>query len=145
MLAENNEMEQFIKNHLYDVQNTGPHKQPWKFPGPWKLFGNYILKINEPLFWKIITVPWQIIIVVYNFQDPDENGFNILDAWNEDFENFEKVGSLFDTTPKSGCEEDYKNQNENSTNWNIISSNGPSEDVHMKCCLALGKKIEHFL
>lgn len=39
MLAESSEMEQFIKNHLHDVQNTGPHKQPWKFPGPWYIYG----------------------------------------------------------------------------------------------------------
>lgn len=39
MLTENHEMEVFLKNHLQDVQNTGPHKQPWRFPGPWFIFG----------------------------------------------------------------------------------------------------------
>lgn len=42
MLAEDDdEMVAFLKNHLYDVQNTGPNKQPWKFNGSWKIDGTY--------------------------------------------------------------------------------------------------------
>lgn len=40
MLAEDDdEMVSFLKNHLIDVQNTGPNKMPWKFEGPWKING----------------------------------------------------------------------------------------------------------
>lgn len=40
MLAEDDdEMVAFLKNHLIDVQNTGPNKMPWKFEGPWKING----------------------------------------------------------------------------------------------------------
>lgn len=35
-LAENNEMELFLKNHLYDIQSTNPNKTGWKLDGPWK-------------------------------------------------------------------------------------------------------------
>ncbi|XP_062540692.1 uncharacterized protein LOC134208777 [Armigeres subalbatus] len=35
-LAENNEMELFLKNHLYDIQSTNPNKMGWKLDGPWK-------------------------------------------------------------------------------------------------------------
>lgn len=35
-LAENNEMELFLKNHLYDIQSTSPNKTGWKLDGPWK-------------------------------------------------------------------------------------------------------------
>lgn len=43
MLAEDDdEMVSFLKNHLIDVQNTGPNKMPWKFEGPWKLNGKHI-------------------------------------------------------------------------------------------------------
>lgn len=29
----------FLKNHLHDIQNTGPNKIPWKFNGAWEIFG----------------------------------------------------------------------------------------------------------
>lgn len=42
MLAgEDDEMVSLLKNHLQDVQNIGPNKLPWKFEGPWKIYGNY--------------------------------------------------------------------------------------------------------
>lgn len=42
MLAEDDdEMVSFLKNHLIDVQNTGPNKMPWKFEGPWKINGKH--------------------------------------------------------------------------------------------------------
>lgn len=44
MLAEDDdEMVSFLKNHLIDVQNTGPNKMPWKFEGPWKINGRIFL------------------------------------------------------------------------------------------------------
>lgn len=40
MLAEDDdEMVSFLKNHLIDVQNTGPNKMPWKFQGAWNING----------------------------------------------------------------------------------------------------------
>lgn len=40
MLAEDDdEMVALLKNHLYDVQNTGPTKMPWKFRGAWDIYG----------------------------------------------------------------------------------------------------------
>lgn len=40
MLAEDDdEMVSFLRNHLIDVQNTGPNKMPWKFVGAWKQKG----------------------------------------------------------------------------------------------------------
>lgn len=40
MLAEDDEqMVALLKNHLYDVQNTGPTKMPWKFRGAWEIYG----------------------------------------------------------------------------------------------------------
>lgn len=40
MLAEeDDEMVSFLRNHLIDIQNTGPNKMPWKFPGAWKQKG----------------------------------------------------------------------------------------------------------
>lgn len=40
MLAEDDdEMVSFLRNHLIDVQNTGPNKMPWKFQGAWKQKG----------------------------------------------------------------------------------------------------------
>lgn len=42
MLAEDDdEMVSYLKNHLIDVQNTGPNKMPWKFEGPWKINGKH--------------------------------------------------------------------------------------------------------
>lgn len=42
MLAEDDdEMVSFLKNHLIDVQNTGPNKLPWRFEGPWKGNGKF--------------------------------------------------------------------------------------------------------
>lgn len=44
MLAEDDdEMVSFLKNHLIDVQNTGPNKMPWKFEGAWKINGKIFL------------------------------------------------------------------------------------------------------
>lgn len=40
MLAETDEMMIFLKNHLFDIQNTSPNKMAWKFDGAWKSFGN---------------------------------------------------------------------------------------------------------
>lgn len=41
MLAEDDDkMVQLLKNHLCDVQNTGPTKRPWKFRGAWEIYGN---------------------------------------------------------------------------------------------------------
>lgn len=42
MLSETDEMTHFLKNHLYDIQNTGPNKPTWRFAGPWKQFGEFI-------------------------------------------------------------------------------------------------------
>lgn len=40
MLAENDEqMISLFKNYIYDIQNTGPNKMPWRFEGPWKIYG----------------------------------------------------------------------------------------------------------
>lgn len=51
MLAEDDdEMVSFLKNHLIDVQNTGPNKMPWKFEGPWKINGmNFSYKKIEKI------------------------------------------------------------------------------------------------
>lgn len=43
MLAEDDDdMTAFLKNHLYDIQNTGPNKQPWRFHGAWHIHGKCI-------------------------------------------------------------------------------------------------------
>lgn len=48
MLAEDDdEMVSFLKNHLIDVQNTGPNKMPWKFEGSWKLNGKHFEFIDR--------------------------------------------------------------------------------------------------
>lgn len=42
MLAEDSdEMTAFLKNHLQDIQNTGPNKQPWRFEGAWHFHGEF--------------------------------------------------------------------------------------------------------
>lgn len=46
MLAEeDDEMVSFLRNHLMDVQNTGPNKMPWKLTGAWKQKGRNPIKI----------------------------------------------------------------------------------------------------
>lgn len=41
MLAEDDEkMTLFLKSYLFDIQNTGPNKMPWKFGGAWYNSGN---------------------------------------------------------------------------------------------------------
>lgn len=43
MLAEDDdEMTAFLKNHLQDIQNTGPNKQPWRFEGAWHTHGRVL-------------------------------------------------------------------------------------------------------
>lgn len=74
MLAEeDDEMVTLLKNHLQDVQNTGPSKMPWKFKGAWEIYGkrdddcghSEILFDREKKMMKI--------------SDSNENGFNIYD------------------------------------------------------------------
>lgn len=44
MLAEDDDdMVALLKNHLFDIQNTGPNKMPWKFNGAWELIGNFYI------------------------------------------------------------------------------------------------------
>lgn len=46
MLAIDNEdddMVNFLRDYMCDIQSTSPNKLPWKFEGPWRLNGkNYI-------------------------------------------------------------------------------------------------------
>lgn len=48
MLAEDDdEMVALLKNHLYDVQNTGPTKMPWKFRGAWEIYGKKSIETSS--------------------------------------------------------------------------------------------------
>lgn len=83
MLAEDDEeMISFLRNHLIDVQNTGPNKMPWKFNGAWKINGEFqlllyqIFKITHSLTNK------QILLI----PDSDKNGFDIFDDLPEENE-----------------------------------------------------------
>lgn len=42
MLAPSTTMRDILKNHLLDVQNVGPERKPWKFNGPWDIYGMYL-------------------------------------------------------------------------------------------------------
>lgn len=46
-LAENNEMEHFLENHLFDIQSMSPMKTGWKMDGPWKIHGMLTLTTSK--------------------------------------------------------------------------------------------------
>lgn len=60
MLAEDDdEMVSFLKNHLIDVQNTGPNKMPWKFEGPWNINGKAFVPLTVKLkFFFLQIIQW---------------------------------------------------------------------------------------
>lgn len=40
MLAEDDEeMTAYLRDYLFDIQNTGPNKKPWTFNGAWRAAG----------------------------------------------------------------------------------------------------------
>ena len=42
MLSENEEMTEFLKNYLIDIDNTPGTKVNWKFDGAYKIFGKFL-------------------------------------------------------------------------------------------------------
>lgn len=94
MLAEDDdEMVSFLKNHLIDVQNTGPNKMPWKFEGAWRINGKILIEI---------LIRWHELINgihVQSITDPDEIGFNLFDDLPEENELAQKPHKI----AQDGC------------------------------------------
>lgn len=40
---EDDEMVNYLRDYMNDIQSTSPNKKPWKFEGAWKLNGNILL------------------------------------------------------------------------------------------------------
>lgn len=75
MLAEDDdEMVALLKNHLYDVQNTGPTKMPWKFRGAWEIYGKFSVETS------FLNCKTKLKKSIPNFSDSHENGYNIFDG-----------------------------------------------------------------
>lgn len=50
MLAENDDMIQFLKSYLIDLNNDTMKKTSWKFEGPWRTYGELLIFLNIYFF-----------------------------------------------------------------------------------------------
>lgn len=55
---EDDEMVNYLRDYMNDIQNTGPNKRPWKFEGSWKLNGKHF----KPNFSNTMH-PFQIVFL----------------------------------------------------------------------------------
>lgn len=57
MLAEDDEeMTAFLRNYLFDIQNTGPNKLPWRFNGAWCINGEFKLYATKYVICSIDAI-----------------------------------------------------------------------------------------
>lgn len=51
MLASSKTMRDILSNHLVDVQSMGPDRKPWRFNGPWEIYGKFTTILNQKIFY----------------------------------------------------------------------------------------------
>lgn len=71
LAADDEEMEEFLKDHLRDLQSGGVDKKPWRFEGAWKRHGEFL---DTKDTYRISYVK------IFFFAVDPESGFNVLDG-----------------------------------------------------------------
>lgn len=67
MLASSKTMRDILSNHLVDVQSMGPDRKPWRFNGPWEIYGKFFFKPKNLLFFlKILNLFINILNLFIN-------------------------------------------------------------------------------